>query len=64
MKLVDFRFWPKADVQKPMINVRLSGQSRRGADIAECLLLTQSRHHVVNFAVTHNTALIGRCDRV
>jgi len=35
-------FCPEADLREEQINVRLSGRSRRDADIAECLLMTQS----------------------
>ena len=40
----DFRLWHKADMLNALTNVRFWGQSRQGADLSVCPLMTPSGH--------------------
>src|SRR6185369_14616068 len=43
----DVCLWHKADMLNALTNVRFWGQSGRGADAGQCLLMTQSRHSLL-----------------
>ena len=41
-RIVDLRYWHKADIAVPSINVRFWGNSGHRSRIAKCLLLNQA----------------------
>ncbi|MFZ3248029.1 MAG: hypothetical protein WA214_03990, partial [Pseudolabrys sp.] len=45
---MNVRYWHKADIPGPAVDVRYWGQSGHRTDLSSCLLLTQSKHTNVN----------------